>query len=81
MRVVDSTIASLQAIRNDIDNQDEEALKERLERARQGREKWWQQRQAGEWLNGEGVPTTEAPTSSDIFGRLLGLSRKPKNKK
>jgi prephenate dehydrogenase len=80
MRVMDSAIAALQAIRSDIDSQDQQALEERLSRARQGREKWFKQRQAGDWLNGDASPALDTVASSGVFGRLLGLGRKPKAK-
>jgi prephenate dehydrogenase len=77
LRRIDGAIASLQAIRNDIDNDDSEALEARLSRARQGQEQWWQQRLAADWAN-EGIPRTETPKASDLFGRLIGIGRKPK---
>ena len=77
LRRIDGAIASLQAIRNDIDNDDSEALEVRLSRARQGQEQWWQQRLAADWAN-EGIPRTETPKTSDLFGRLIGIGRKPK---
>lgn len=80
LRVMDSTIAALQAIRSDIDNQDSTSLEERLERARKGREKWWNQRLAGDWINGDAAPLAEDVSSASVFGRLLGI-RKPKSKK
>ena len=80
LRVLDSTIAALQAIRNDIETQDQEALEERLGRARRGWEKWWKQRQASDWINSEAVPSLEDTSSTGVFGRLLGIGRKPKRK-
>jgi prephenate dehydrogenase len=79
LRVLDSTIAALSAIRNDIDQEDEEALDERLKRARLGREKWWQQRQKGDWLAEEGVKPL-MPEKQGILERLLGIRSKPKPK-
>ena len=81
LRLLDSTIAALQTLRNDINDENGEILEERLLRARQGREKWWRQRQAGDWMNAEAVASVDLPSSSDVFGRLLGFKRKPKNKK
>lgn len=80
LRMVDGLITCLQAIRNDIDNDDSEALDTRLSRARQGQEGWWQQRLAADWAN-EGIPRTETPTSSDWLGRMIGIGRKPKTDK
>jgi len=75
LRVIDSAIAALQFIRNDIDAQDGEALLGRLERARSNREKWWKERQVADWVESDGAPAAEIP---DVFGRLFGLRRKPK---
>jgi prephenate dehydrogenase len=81
LRVMDGTIAALQAIRSDIDNQEISLLEERLQRARQGRERWFKQRQSSDWMNDEAVAANDVQTGSAIFGRLLGLGRKPKPKK
>lgn len=78
LRMIDCVIASLQSIRNDIDKEDAEAIDERLKRARRNREEWWKQRLTANWI-GEEVPTIEAPKTSDLFGRLLGIRRKPKD--
>lgn len=81
VRLTDSVIAILQNIRNDIANQDGETLTERLERARAGREAWWNERHAGSPAGPEMVSQEEFPRSSDYFARLLGLGRKTKPKK
>ncbi len=81
LRLIDGTMAALQAIRSDIQDENGDALEKRLERARQGREKWWQQRQANEWAGPEATASVELPSTSEVFGRLFGLGRKPKDKK
>ena len=81
IRRIDGLIAALQAIRNDIDNEDGAALEGRLERARTGRILWWQQRQAADWAAEEmSNAYAEVQSGSEIFGRLLGLGRKRKPK-
>jgi prephenate dehydrogenase len=75
LRVIDSAIAALQIIRNDIDTQDGDALLGRLERARVNREKWWNERQAGDWIESDEAPPPEVP---GLFGRMFGVGRKPK---
>lgn len=77
LRMLDSALAALASIRSDIESHNHEALEERLERARQGRELWWKQRQAGDWAGPEAIPT-EMPTKSSIFGSLIGLRTKTK---
>ena len=75
LRVLDGLIASLQSIRNDIHTQDAKALDERLARAQRGREEWLKQRTAANWLEEE-LPPAKTPTSSEWFGRLLGIRKK-----
>ncbi len=77
IRNLDSTIAALQAIRGDIESEDETALEQRLERARTGRIVWWQQREAGDWLSEE-IPSTNLSDEPGILGRLFGTRKKSK---
>lgn len=80
VRLLDGAIAALVAIRNDLEAGDEAALGERLERARRGRERWWKQRQAGDWANEE-APGLEMPENPGVLARLFGSNwgqRKPK---
>jgi prephenate dehydrogenase len=72
VRVIDSAVAALIAMRNDIKNKDQAALSGRVERARSGRERWWKERQAADWAN-EGTSPVETPKASEVFGRLLGM--------
>lgn len=80
LRVLDSAIAALSAIRNDIDQNDEPSLDERLKRARRGRETWWKGRQSREWIN-ESAADVEMPNMPGMFGRLFGIGKKPKTQK
>lgn len=80
VRVIDNVITALYALRNDIKNQDGKALKERMVRARKGRETWWSQRQAGNWAGEELASAVPPPKSSEVFGRLFGLSGRQKPK-
>lgn len=80
LRVLDSAIAALSAIRNDIERQDEAALDERLKRARSGREAWWKGRQSREWIN-DNAPSVDVPDMPGMFGRLFGIGKKPKPRK
>jgi prephenate dehydrogenase len=77
LRVIDSAVAALQSIRGDIQNQNDQALLEKLERAQRGRETWWKVRQAGDWANEELAPV-DLPKAGDVFGKLVGFQRKPK---
>ena len=80
LRVLDNTITALRELRVDIESQDSDALEKYLERAYKGRQAWWQERQSGDWLRLESSPAVEYPSSPGIFGRLLGLGRRTKQK-
>jgi prephenate dehydrogenase len=75
LRTTDRLIASLQSMRNDLKNMEEEALTEKLERARSGRERWWMDRQSPDGVE-EMRSAVEAPKSSDMFASLFGIRRK-----
>ncbi len=79
LRVMDAMIASLQALRGDIAKEDSTALVSRLERARKGGELWWSQRQAANWSE-ENAQAPEISTSSEIFGRMIGIRGRKKKK-
>ncbi len=79
LRVIDGLTAALQSIRSDILKGDEKSLVERLERAQNGREAWWKQRQVGEWRSEEMGAQPEMPKTKDIFGNLVGFRRRPKS--
>ena len=79
VRVIDGVIASLQTIRNEIDQEQSDALIKRLVSARGGYDEWWRQRQTSEWV-GEGVQDFESPKTSDLFGQLLGMRKRREDK-
>jgi len=75
VRVIDDAIASLMVIRRDIQEHNEEALGDYLQKAREGRQKWWIDRQRGEWL-AEDLGIAQIPEKPGILERLLGIHRK-----
>jgi prephenate dehydrogenase len=75
IRVINDVIASLMVIRTDIEQKDEEALQEYLQKAREGRQKWWIDRQRGEWL-AEDLGVAQIPEKPGILERLLGIHSK-----
>jgi prephenate dehydrogenase len=80
LRVLDSLVAALQSIRQDIQEEQHENLTERLERAVSGRERWWIERQKADWA-GEELPQTNEPArASNVLGNLLGFGRRRKDK-
>jgi prephenate dehydrogenase len=77
IRVLDGLIDGLQAMREEIDQQDGPALETRLGRARVGRERWWGQRQAADW--GETSSNMDdVGGSGEVFGRMFGFRRRKK---
>lgn len=78
IRVIDSVVAAMNALRNDLKNEDEQALEERLIHAREGRQIWLQGRLAANWA-AEETTSVEAPTASEMLGRFIGRGRKKKD--
>jgi prephenate dehydrogenase len=78
MRVLDGAVAAMLAIRNDLATEDAKTLEEKLTRAREGRQVWLNGRLAANWAADE-TTTVEAPTASEVFGRLIGRGRKKKD--
>jgi prephenate dehydrogenase len=75
IRMLDGAVASINAIRNDLINEEEKLLEERLNRAREGRKAWLNGRLVANWAADE-TTRVEAPTASDIFGRFIGRGKK-----
>jgi prephenate dehydrogenase len=79
VRVLDGAISVLQLIRNDIQQQNQSALGEKLDRAIDGRERWWLERNRGEY--DESVPALAMPDKRGVMGRMFGLGWKGKQPK
>jgi prephenate dehydrogenase len=77
LRVLDSVIASMQTLREDIYEENSETLIDRLERAHHGREHWWRERKEAHWPF-EGRPEIKSSFASDVFSNLLRGGRKPR---
>jgi hypothetical protein len=81
LRWIDSLVASLTALRSDVSQKDQASLLRKIERARDGRQRWWRERQAANWAN-ELASSVETPKASEVFGRMLGFGgRKTKKTK
>jgi len=78
VRSLDTLIAALAALRNDVRDQNAAALAQRLERAQQGRQRWWKERQAADWAAVDSAAPVELPTVKEIAARWFGLGRKAK---
>lgn len=71
VRVLDSLLAALTELRNDIAKENRESLNDHLEHARVGRAKWWAERSQGNWQSVEGVQQ-EFPRAADILKQQIG---------
>lgn len=82
LRVLDGAIAAMQALRQDIDGDDAQALEARLELARRGYALWLKERLAANWAF-EGLPDSAAKSSEsyDVLSRLFGTGWKRKDRK
>ncbi len=75
LRVLNSVIASIETLRDDIATDDAESLTQRLERARSGRNLWWQDRHP------QAHPTKPDYDKPSISSMLFGEMLRPSNKK
>jgi prephenate dehydrogenase len=76
LRNLDNLIDALNDLRHDIYSQDAASMTLRLENARKGYERWWQERNTANWGINETAPKVEMPTVKDIFGRMVGIRRR-----
>ena len=74
VRLLNAYISSLINLRDDIDASDREAIKERLENALDGRERWFHGRVVGEWLEAE-RGQSNSPTFSERMSQMFLGSR------
>jgi prephenate dehydrogenase len=78
VRVLNSVIASIKTLRDDINAEDADTLNQRLESAYQGREKWWQNRHP-ELRVSQASPYQKTSISSMLFGDMLSSRRRKSN--
>jgi prephenate dehydrogenase len=74
-RVLDGVIGVLGGLRQDIADGNREGVSERIEQAVAGRERWLNERLAGDWLEREKPNLSELPS---IWERMLGSRKKRK---
>ena len=82
VRLLNTYITSLINLRDEIEDNDRDAVQSRLTGAWKGRVRWFDERMAAEWLKGEDQKV-DAPSFGDrvnqlLFGRLL--AERPKRK-
>jgi prephenate dehydrogenase len=80
IRLIDNITARLAEVRNELYEQDVDALSKRFSAARQGRERWLVQRLRADWSVDDTAPPVELPTAKEVFSRMVGFGRKPKPK-
>ncbi len=68
VRAIDVLTAALKGLRDDIEGGNEAGLADRLEAAREGRERWLNERLAADWSQ----PTTPRQELPSIAERLFG---------
>lgn len=83
VRLLNSYITSLIHLRDEIEDNDRQALAERLERALVGRLRWYDERLAAEWRQKD-LPPMDVPSFADrvnqtLFGSMLSERPKPRN--
>jgi prephenate dehydrogenase len=79
VRLLNAYISSLLRLRDEINENDRDTLSERLEAALSGRIRWFNERLAADWLQGEG-PQVDIPTFGDrvnqtLFGSMISERR------
>lgn len=80
IRLVDMISARLAEVRQELYEQDADALTKRFTTAHKARERWLVQRLRADWVTEESAPPVELPTAKEVFSRMVGFGRKPKSK-
>jgi len=78
-RVLDVIIGSLQGLRNDIADGNQEDVSDRLELALEGHRRWLGERLQGDWSNEMGRPKIDQ--YPNFMERLVGIRKRPKSEK
>jgi prephenate dehydrogenase len=77
LRSLDGYLSALQTLRDNIADDQSDLLEERLEHARVGRIKWWNEHQKPDWQNNRSIPA-EMPKPGDFWKQQVGFfSRMP----
>ncbi|MBC7879252.1 MAG: prephenate dehydrogenase [Anaerolineales bacterium] len=78
-RSLNLMIASLHALRDDIEKGNDEGVKDRMQSAQEGRTNWLNERTSANWVEMQREPTDYPSVNERLFGGLVG--RRTKNKK
>jgi hypothetical protein len=72
IHALDSMIAALHGLREDIEKGNEKSLKNRLSSAREGHDEWISERTAANWVEMQKDPTNYPSMTERLFGSLVG---------
>ena len=78
MQKIDAMITALVELRYDIEYSNEKALKDRLQKAQDGRQNWLKERSAASWMEAKREPVEKISMSERLLGTFFS---KPKDKK
>jgi prephenate dehydrogenase len=78
MQKLDAMITALVELRYDIEDSNEKALKDRLQKAQDGRQNWLKERSAASWMEAKREPVEKISMSERLLGTFFS---KPKDKK
>ncbi|MBL8103786.1 MAG: prephenate dehydrogenase [Anaerolineales bacterium] len=78
MQKLDAMITALVELRYDIEDGNEKALKDRLQKAQDGRQNWLKERSAASWMEAKREPVEKISMSERLLGTFF---TKPKDKK
>ncbi|MBE0670449.1 MAG: prephenate dehydrogenase [Anaerolineales bacterium] len=78
MQKLDAMITALVELRYDIEDGNEKALRDRLQKAQDGRQNWLKERSAASWMEAKREPVEKISMSERLLGTFF---TKPKDKK
>jgi prephenate dehydrogenase len=78
MQKLDAMITALVELRYDIEDANEKGLKDRLQKAQDGRQNWLKERSAASWMEAKREPVEKVSMSERLLGTFFS---KPKDKK
>ncbi len=78
MQKLDAMITALVKLRYDIEDANEKGLKDRLQKAQDGRQNWLKERSAASWMEAKREPIEKVSMSERLMGTFFS---KPKDKK
>ncbi|MEK6752200.1 MAG: prephenate dehydrogenase/arogenate dehydrogenase family protein [Chloroflexota bacterium] len=78
LQKLDAMIAALVDLRYDVEDSNEKGLKDRLQKAQDGRQDWLKERSSASWMEVKREPIEKTPIKERLFGTMFS---KPKDKK